>query len=411
MKFKTKRYHKFLQLAIFLTLCVFAHSALGQTTANAKPEDRTQKIASKFMKRDMYYRVILPVGYAKNKDTRYPVVYLLHGMGGNYKNFGDITKEYFGRHDYIIVIPDGARGFWVDSATVPNDKYESHLMKEIIPTVEKNFRVIVDRQHRIIFGTSMGGYGAVILGVKHPDKFSLIGSLAGAIGVSQVTEKKFGPIGKIFDSIFGPVGDEHRKANSVQVIINEMTPEQLKALPMIYQSAGTEDKLVALGNVIFLKILKDKKIKHEYRELPGAHDPKYFTDQIRDFLYYADKHLVPPIAETVAKTAMSKGGVAAVAEYRILRSKYEGKYYFFENLLNKLGYDLLGMNKTKDAIEIFKLNVEMYPTSSNPFDSLGEAYLKAGNKKLALVNYKKSVKLNPKSKSGIEAITKLEGKK
>ena len=134
------------------------------------------------MKRAMNYRVILPVGYAAKKDARYPVVYLLHGMGGSFRSFGDITDAFYGRHNFVMVIPDGANGFWTDSHSAPNDKYESHLMKELIPEVEKNFRVIADRSGRVIIGTSMGGYGAIKVGVKYPDVFSLAGSLAGAIG-------------------------------------------------------------------------------------------------------------------------------------------------------------------------------------------------------------------------------------
>jgi S-formylglutathione hydrolase FrmB len=412
MYFKTTRYHNFLQITAILVICLFAGTAFGQAPAKENPRDQTQKLSSKMMKRDMYYRVILPVGYDQNKEIRYPVVYLLHGMGGNYRAFSDITDEYFGRHDFIIVIPDGARGFWVDSATVPNDKYESHLMQELIPEVEKNFRVIADRQNRIISGTSMGGYGAIVLGLRHPDKFSLIGSIAGAVGVSQVTGKTPGlaQIGKLFDSIFGPLGGEHRNAHDIQQILNKKTPGQLKALPMIFQSHGTEDKLVELGNTLFLSMLQKKKIRHEYRELPGAHDPEYFADQIREFLDVADEHLIVPVVEVVSKIAKEKDGTAAVAEYRKLRSKFAGKYLFSQNQLNRLGYELLGMDKIEDAIEIFKLNVEMFPESSNPYDSLGEAYLKAGNKELALKNYKKSVELDPQNTSGIEAIEKLEGK-
>ncbi|NJM53970.1 MAG: hypothetical protein HC846_11640 [Blastocatellia bacterium] len=66
--------------------------------------------------------------------------------------------------------------------------------------------------------------------------------------------------------------------------------------------------------------------------------------------------------------------------------------------MNTLGYQILGMNRTKDAIEIFKLNVEMFPKSGNPYDSLGEAYLEDNQKDLALGNYKKAVELDPKKR-------------
>lgn len=115
------------------------------------------------------------------------------------------------------------------------------------------------------------------------------------------------------------------------------------------------------------------------------------------------------IAETIYKTAKEKGGAAAVAEYRKLKAEDSGKYDFSEGELNTLGYQLLGMDKTNDAIEIFKLNIEMFPEAFNPYDSLGEAYLKAGNKELALKFYKKSVELNPNNLNGVQAIKRIEG--
>ena len=85
-------------------------------------------------------------------------------------------------------------------------------------------------------------------------------------------------------------------------------------------------------------------------------------------------------------------------------------YDFSEDQLNTLGYRLLREKRLKDGIEIFKLNVEMYPASSNPYDSLGEAYLADGQKELALANYKKAVELNPGNANAVQIVRRLEGK-
>ncbi|NNE67589.1 MAG: serine hydrolase [Pyrinomonadaceae bacterium] len=116
------------------------------------------------------------------------------------------------------------------------------------------------------------------------------------------------------------------------------------------------------------------------------------------------------IAEALHDTANKQGGAAAVAQYRKFKQDDPEKYDFSENELNNLGYQLLGAGKTKDAIEIFKLNIEMFPKAFNPYDSLGEAYLKAGDKINALANYKKSVELNPDHVGGKAAIAKIEGR-
>jgi len=116
------------------------------------------------------------------------------------------------------------------------------------------------------------------------------------------------------------------------------------------------------------------------------------------------------IAETLYKIAVEKNAAAAVAEYRKLKAENSPTFDFSETELNTLGYQLLGMKRTKDAIEIFKLNVEMFPKSANPYDSLGETYLADGNKELALANYKKAVELDPKNANALLIVKRLEGK-
>ena len=81
-----------------------------------------------------------------------------------------------------------------------------------------------------------------------------------------------------------------------------------------------------------------------------------------------------------------------------------------EGNLNTAGYNLISAKKLKEAIEVFKMNVKLYPSSWNTWDSLGEAYALDGNKKLAIENYEKSVKLYPKSESGLAALAKLKQK-
>ncbi len=79
-----------------------------------------------------------------------------------------------------------------------------------------------------------------------------------------------------------------------------------------------------------------------------------------------------------------------------------------EFTLNNSGYKLLGQKKFNEAIEVFKLNVKLYPNSSNTYDSLGEAYAAAGDKKLAIENYEKSIKLDGKNEEGKKILEKLK---
>lgn len=116
------------------------------------------------------------------------------------------------------------------------------------------------------------------------------------------------------------------------------------------------------------------------------------------------------IAETLYKIAVGKDVAAAITEYQKLKAANSPIYDFSESELNTVGYQLIGIKRVKDAIEIFKLNVEMFPKSSNPYDSLGEAYLSDDQKDLALVNYKKAVELDPKNAGAMQVVKRLEGK-
>jgi CubicO group peptidase (beta-lactamase class C family) len=114
------------------------------------------------------------------------------------------------------------------------------------------------------------------------------------------------------------------------------------------------------------------------------------------------------IAAVVEKTISEKGIEAAVAEYRDLKAKQAPTYDFAEPELNALGYRLMARGKMKEAVEIFKLNVEAYPQGFNTYDSLAEAYMNMNERELAIQNFKKSLELNPKNTSAIDNLKKLE---
>lgn len=113
------------------------------------------------------------------------------------------------------------------------------------------------------------------------------------------------------------------------------------------------------------------------------------------------------IAELLFKTYLGKGIAATVDQYHALKQNNDAAYDFDESELNELGYELLGRNKTSDAVEILKLNVQAYPDSWNVYDGLAEAYMKSGNRELAIANYKKSLALNPKNANAVEMLKKL----
>ena len=117
------------------------------------------------------------------------------------------------------------------------------------------------------------------------------------------------------------------------------------------------------------------------------------------------------IVSILENTIREKGIEAGIAQYRDLKDKQAATHDFSEPELNRLGYQLLRTGKPKEAIEIFKLNVEAYPQSFNTYDSLAEAYMTINERNLAIQNYKKSLELKPNNTTAAQAIKRLENQR
>ncbi len=113
------------------------------------------------------------------------------------------------------------------------------------------------------------------------------------------------------------------------------------------------------------------------------------------------------IAQTLSDTIRSSSVEQAARQYQDLKATKPAAYNFDEVELNNLGYQLIKANQLPQAIRIFQLNVEAYPNSANSYDSLGEAYMNAGEKSLAIANYQKSLQLNPKNHGAVLVLQKL----
>jgi CubicO group peptidase (beta-lactamase class C family) len=111
--------------------------------------------------------------------------------------------------------------------------------------------------------------------------------------------------------------------------------------------------------------------------------------------------------EALLKLAVENGVSTAISFYHTLKEQFANEYDFSEMELNTLGYQLLQMKKVAEAIEIFKLNVQVYPQGANTYDSLGEAYMTHGDKDLAITNYKKSLELDPKNTGAVRMLALL----
>lgn len=132
--------------------------------------------------------VMLPDGYDADPARRWPVLYLLHGVGDNTttwtdRTYGDLTRRAAG-FPGIIVMPEGGRSYWVDwwlGGRREGSNWGSYLLDEVVPTIESRYRILPGRQHHAIGGLSMGGYGAMLLAAQLPTYFGSAVSLSGLL--------------------------------------------------------------------------------------------------------------------------------------------------------------------------------------------------------------------------------------
>jgi putative tributyrin esterase len=260
----------------------------------------TIRFQSKLVQKELPYIVVLPRDYetAKNKQMEYPVLYLLHGLWGHYTDWTSRTKltEYAAQHRMVIVTPEGNDGWYTDSATNATEKYETYIVQELIPDVEKRFRVSKERDGRAIAGLSMGGYGAFKFAVKYPDKFVFAASMSGALDAVTWNAKDMvglEAILKTLSPVFGEAGSQTRLKNDLTRLYGDASENSLSQLPYFYLDCGTEDTFLRSTQNLSDLLLK-RKIRHELRLLPGNHGWVYWNQQIPEVLQVASRHLKPP---------------------------------------------------------------------------------------------------------------------
>ncbi len=282
-------------LAILLPLL----PAYASAPLPAPAQVETVQFESKLVGAKLPYNVVLPPDYAlpASRNLRYPVLYLLHGLTGHYGDWVSKSKltEHAARHRIIIVTPEGNNGWYTDSPVKETEKYESYIMQELMPDVERRFRTLTTREGRAIAGLSMGGYGALKFGMKHPDKFVFAGSMSGALGAAAWTDAllRDEPVKSSIMQAFGPEESAARPANDLFKLAGAVTPERIASLPFLYVDCGNEDFLIQM-NRTFVETLVKQKVPHEYRQLPGKHDWPYWNKQVEEVLEILSEKLAQP---------------------------------------------------------------------------------------------------------------------
>jgi S-formylglutathione hydrolase FrmB len=220
------------------------------------------------LQRQMPYEIVLPAGYASGQQ-RYPVLYLLHGWQGDETNWVTLTHlvDVASRYALIIVTPKAANSWYVNSATNPADRYADYIADDLIAEIDGRYRSIASSHQRAIAGLSMGGYGALLVTLHHPDLFAFTGSISGAFAGPSGIEHVLPALKPSTDEAFGPAESATRKENDLDTLIEGADPAKT---PYMFLECGTSDPLLPSDRHVVAE-LSAHAFAYEYHELPGAH--------------------------------------------------------------------------------------------------------------------------------------------
>jgi S-formylglutathione hydrolase FrmB len=251
----------FLQLS-FLYL-QNSHAAIVDTVITYSPS----------MKKNIKAVVITPDNYATMKA--FPVVYLLHGHGGNYADWVIKAKGFEKAADLyqlIIVCPDGNNSWYWDSPVDSTYKYETYISKELVTWIDANYKTIKDRKARGITGLSMGGHGGLYLSLKHQDVFGAGGSMSGGVDIRPF------PNNWDMASRLGKLSEKPETWDKYTVV-NLLHLYKPKSLALIID-CGTDDFFFSVNEYLHQQLLY-RNIAHEYIVRPGAHNWPYWINAVQ----------------------------------------------------------------------------------------------------------------------------------
>ena len=265
---------KFTLPQIILSTLLLARTAIAA-------EVKEVSVPSLSMHTNIPSLIILPNDYY-NTNRTYPVIFLLHGYSSNPHMTVDgldlVLQTAADQYNMILVLPDGGYNSWyIDSPVRTDMKYETFISNELVSFVDANFHSIPHKWARAITGGSMGGFGAMFIGVRHPDTFSLVGELSGAVD--------FRPFPDNWDIklILGPFADFHKRWDEY-VLINNLKGIKSNE-PTIYMDVGTSDAFLSVNRALHNKLL-EKALPHVYVERPGHHDAAYWKVAAQYQLYF-----------------------------------------------------------------------------------------------------------------------------
>lgn len=299
-----------LPLRCTLVSIVFFSVLLYTSTLHAQTQQsiiRKLEFTAAAVQLNLKYTAILPASYNSSKTKRYPVVYLLHGHTGNYTSwitYAQLPTQLATQYNCIIILPDGGNSWyvnWTGQTDGKPHKWEDMLVKDLLPVVDKKFRTINNKTARAIGGLSMGGYGALAVGLKNQNLFGFVFSSAGAINFCRNIKSEMardtldwnspqlwsGGDKKIdvlnFSTQFErtPQGLVFKTAKDADVYDPYLLLKKADtaSLPFIHIDCGNKDDLIK-DAFQFVETLKIKTKRYSFVTFPGEHEVPYWAQAI-----------------------------------------------------------------------------------------------------------------------------------
>jgi len=252
-------------------------------------------LPSKILKMERKYAVYLPPDY-ETSDRSYPVLYLLHGGGDDqtgWVQFGEVLHivdkaiNDGSATPMVIIMPDantGRRGYFNDPKGDWN--YEDFFFKELVPYVEKKYRIKSDKHYRAVAGLSMGGGGSFIYALHHPEMFSSACPLSAATGPLTIDDAKK-QLSRSNPNVTDSVVTKYYNSQSVLALVNNM-PDTLKKAVRWYIDDGDDDFLYE-GNCLVHIAMRKKEIPHEFRIRDGGHTWTYWRASLPAVLEFVSQ--------------------------------------------------------------------------------------------------------------------------
>lgn len=255
---------------------------------------------SRILNQDVKFSVCLPKNYYDTKQS-FPVVYLLHGLGddetswleyGQISQYADKSTETDNTVPMIFVMPQGFRTYYVNDYK-GTFLYQDMFVKELVPHIDSLFRTLADRQHRALMGYSMGGFGVLILHLKHPDIFGTTVPLSISIRTDEqyMTEDASG-WDEQWGRLFGEPGltgkdriTTYYRQNCPFHLFPQMTTAEIRKLN-IYIDNGDKEQTLCRSNEELHILMRSLNIPHEFRVREGGHSFQYWCSALPNALRF-----------------------------------------------------------------------------------------------------------------------------